>query len=99
MHLGRQTDAQNQRQGMASFHEQLSMFIENWEMRQLGSNRVKLKELCRKIAQESVRTDRKWQSVHEQLQKVPELDGNYAHPIRESRIWSQWRTWHQWRNG
>ena len=33
-----------------------------------------LKERCRKIEQESVRTDRKWQSVHEQLQKIPELE-------------------------
>ena len=33
-----------------------------------------LKERCKKIEHESVRMDRKWPSVHEQLQKIPELE-------------------------
>ena len=33
-----------------------------------------LKERRRKMEQEGARTDRKWQSVHEQLQKIPELE-------------------------
>ena len=59
-----------------------SMFIENWEYWNLEKEATRLhqgeigglKERCRKIEQEGVRTDRKWQSVHEQLQKIPELE-------------------------
>ena len=74
------TDAQNQRQGMASFHEQLVDvhrklgILENEATRLQQGEIGGLKERCRKIEQESVRTDRKWQSVHEQLQKIPELE-------------------------
>ena len=56
------------------------MFIENWEYwkkRQIRLHQGEiggLKERCRKIEQESVRTNRKWQNVHEQLQKIPELE-------------------------
>ena len=74
------TDAQNQSQGMALFHEQLvdvhrKLGILEKEVARLDQSEIgDLKERCRKIEQESVRTDRKWQSVHEQLQKIPELE-------------------------
>ena len=74
------TDAQNQRQGMASFHEQLVDVHRKLGILEKEATRMQqaeiggLKERCRKIEQESVRTDRKWQSVHEQLQKIPELE-------------------------
>ena len=74
------TDAQNQSQGMALFHEQLidvhrKLGILEKEATRLHQGEIGgLKERCRKIEQESVRTDRKWQNVHEQLQKIPELE-------------------------
>ena len=74
------TDAQNQRQGMASFHEQLVDVHRKLGILEKEATRLQhaeiggLKERCKKIEQESVRTDRKWQSVHEQLQKIPELE-------------------------
>ena len=74
------TDAQNQSQGMTLFHEQLvdvhrKLGILEKEATRLHQGEIGgLKERCRKIEQESVRTDRKWQSVHEQLQKIPELE-------------------------
>ena len=64
---------------MASFHEQLVDvhrklgILENEATRLQQAEIGGLKERCRKIEQESVRTDRKWQSVHEQLQ-IPELE-------------------------
>ena len=73
-------DAQNQSQGMALFHEQLvdvhrKLGILEKEATRLHQGEIGgLKERCRKIEQESVRTDRKWQNVSEQLQKIPELE-------------------------
>ena len=73
-------DAHNQSQGMALFHEQLvdvhrKLGISEKEATRLHQGEIGgLKERCRKIEQESVRTDRKWQNVHEQLQKIPELE-------------------------
>ena len=66
------TDAQNQRQGMASFHEQLVDVHRKLGILEKEATRLQqaeiggLKERCRKIEQ--------WQSVHEQLQKIPELE-------------------------
>ena len=65
---------------MTLFHEQLvdvhrKLGILEKEATRLHQGEIGgLKECCRKIEQESVRTDRKWQSVHEQLQKIPELE-------------------------
>ena len=88
-------DAQNQSQGMALFHEQLidvhrKLGILEKEATRLHQAEIGgLKERCRKIEQESVRTDRKWQSVQKQLQKAPNWKNrNYAHPIRELRFWN-----------
>ena len=93
------TDAQNQRQGMASFREQLVDVHRKLEILEKEATRLQqaeiggLKERCRKIEHESVRVDRKWQSVHEQLQKKSRnWSGNYARPTRKLRIWSgNWR--------
>ena len=74
------TDAKNQRQGMASFHEQLVDVHRKLGILEKEATRMHQAELggpkerCKKIEQESARTDRKWQSVHEQLQKIPELE-------------------------
>ena len=57
------TDAQNQRQGMASVHEQLVDvhrklgILEKEATRLQQAEIASLKERCRKIEQESVRTD------------------------------------------
>ena len=73
-------DAQNQHQGMASFHEQLvdvhrKLGILEQEATRLQQAEIGgLKERCRQIEHESVRLDRKWPNVHEQLQKIPELE-------------------------
>ena len=74
------TDAQNQRQGMASFHEQMVDVHRKLGILEKEATRLQqaeigaLKERCRKIEHESVRLDRKWPNVHEQLQKIPELE-------------------------
>ena len=68
--------------GMASFHEQmvdvhriLKLGILEKEATRLQQAEIgALKERCRKIEHESVRLDRKWPNVHEQLQKIPELE-------------------------
>ena len=74
------TDAQNQRQGMASLNERLVDVHRKLGILEKEATRLQqaeigaLKDRCKKIEQESVRTDRKWQSVHEQLQKISELE-------------------------
>ena len=74
------TDDENQRQGMASFHEQLvdvhrKRGILEQEATRLNQFEISgLKERCRKLEHESIKSDQKWQNVHQQLQKIPELD-------------------------
>ena len=74
------TDAQNQRQGMTSLHEQLvdvhrKLGILEQEATRLNQVEISgLKERCRKLEHESIKSDRKWQNVHEQLQKIPGLE-------------------------
>ena len=65
---------------MASFHEQLVDVNRKLGILEKEATRLQqaeiggLKERCKKIEHESVRMDRKWPSVHEQLQKIPELE-------------------------
>ena len=56
--------------------------------RSMNSRSMFIEERCKKIEQESVRTDRKWQSVHEQLQKIPELERELRASNQKSQIWS-----------
>ena len=81
MHLGKvRTDAQNQQQGMASLHQQLvdvhrKLGILDMEATRLQQAEIGgLKERCKKFEQECVRMERKWPRVHEQLEKIPELE-------------------------
>ena len=65
---------------MTSFHEQLvdvhrKLGILEQEATRLQQAEIGgLKERCKKIEHESVGLDRKWPNVHEQLQKIPELE-------------------------
>ena len=74
------TDAQNQQQGMASLHQQLVDvhrklgILENEATRLQQAEIGGLKERCKKIEHESVRMERKWPNVHEQLEKIPKLE-------------------------
>ena len=65
---------------MEAFHEQSvdvhrKLGILEQEATKLQQTEIGgLKERCRKFEHESIKLDRKWQNVHEQLQKIPELE-------------------------
>ena len=88
------TDAQNQTQGMALFHEQFvdvhrKLGILEKEAIRLHQGEIGgLKKRCMKIEQESVQTDENGKMSMNNCRKSLNWSGNHAHPIRELRRWN-----------
>ena len=92
------TDAQNQRQGMASFHEQLvdvhrKLGILEKEATRLQQAEVGgLKERCKKLSTKASEWTENGKVSMNNCRKFLNWNGNYARPIRKLRIWSgNWR--------
>ena len=74
------TDAQNQQQGIVNMHQQLGDAQRRIGLLEIEANRLQtaeigaLKERCKKIEHEQVKSDRKWPQFHEQLDRIPKLE-------------------------
>ena len=81
------TDAQNQRQGMASVHEQLVDVHRKLGILEKEATRLQQAEIA-SLKKASGQTENGKASMNS-CRKFLNWSGNYAHPIRESRIWSR----------
>ena len=87
-------DAQNQHQGMASFHEQLVDVHRKLGILEKEATRLQqaeiggLKERCKRIEHESVRRDENGRMFMNNCRKFLNWSVNYAFPIRKLRLWS-----------
>ena len=68
------------KQGMATMHQQVVEVQRRIGILETEAHRLQtaeigtLKERCKKIELENVTSGRKWPVVHEQLQRIPELE-------------------------
>ena len=74
------TDAQNQQQGIVTMYQQLGDAQRRIGILETEANRLQtaeigaLKERCKKIEHEQLKSDRKWPQFNEQLEGIPKLE-------------------------